>query len=77
MRRKTWMKRTIGSMLLVSMIGITVISGCGSATDVGETAASSVESTAQSGELDPIEASKSDIDPNGENAESEHSPLYI
>ncbi|MCR4598597.1 MAG: hypothetical protein K5678_06165 [Acetatifactor sp.] len=82
MRRKTWMKRTIGSMLLVSLIGITVISGCGSATDVGETEATSVEDSAQSGELDPIEASKSDMEPRVESTKSdlqerEHSPLYI
>ncbi|MBR4733209.1 MAG: hypothetical protein IK081_10620 [Lachnospiraceae bacterium] len=71
------MKRTIRSVLLVSLIGITVISGCGSATDAGETAATPVESSAQDGESDSMEASKSDADPNGENVEREHSPRYI
>lgn len=77
MRGKAWMKRTTLGMFLVSLIGITMISGCGSATDAGETAATPVESSAQGGESDPMEASKSDADPNGENAEREHSPLYI
>ncbi|MBQ9490730.1 MAG: hypothetical protein IJU80_12445 [Lachnospiraceae bacterium] len=77
MCRKTWMKRTICSMILVSLIGIMMTSGCGSATDVGETEATPMENSAQSDESTALEASKSDMDPNGENAENEHSPLYI